>query len=123
MASTILHGDLAANESPLEEPIYLRPIIRVDPRHSWVANAEEAIPVDRLPVQLVHEAVARMKEGQNTQAPAVRIINLSIGDHAQQFTGSSAPGRDCSTTSPPPTTCCSSLAPATIPSRSCCPTT
>lgn len=85
MASTILYGDLAANESPLEEPIYLRPIIRVDPRHSWVANAEEAIPVDRLPVQLVHEAVARMKEGQNAQAPAVRIINLSIGDRAQQF--------------------------------------
>jgi hypothetical protein len=85
IASTILHGDLGAGEQPLEEPVYVRPIIRVDPQHDWVPNPEESIPVQRLPVQLVHEAVVRMKEGGGAQAPEVRIVNLSIGDRAQQF--------------------------------------
>jgi hypothetical protein len=84
-ASVILHGDLGAGETPLDEPIYLRPIIRVDPRHSWVTSPQESIPVERLPVELVYEAVVRMKEGENAQAPRVCIVNLSLGDRAQQF--------------------------------------
>lgn len=85
MASAILHGDLGGGEPPLDEPLYVRPIIRVDPRHDWVPDPEEAIPVERLPVELVHEAVVRMKEGDDAQAPGVRIINLSVGDRAQQL--------------------------------------
>jgi hypothetical protein len=84
-ASVILHGDLGAGEDPLDEPIYVRPVIRVDPRHSWVPSPQEAIPVERLPVELVHEAVVRMKEGEDAQAPLVCIVNLSLGDRAQQF--------------------------------------
>lgn len=85
MASAILHGDLGASEEPLGEPLYVRPIIRVDPRHDWVSAPEETIPVKRLPVELVHEAVARMKQGDGAVAPAVRLINLSVGDRAQQL--------------------------------------
>jgi Subtilase family len=84
-ASSILHGDLGASEDPLDEPIYVRPIIRVDPRHTWVSRPQESIPVERLPVELVHEAVVRMKEGEDAQAPGVCIVNLSLGDRAQQF--------------------------------------
>jgi Subtilase family len=84
-ASAILHGDLGAGEDPLDEPIYVRPIIRVDPRHTWVPRPQESIPVERLPVELVHEAVVRMKEGDDAQAPRVSIVNLSLGDRAQQF--------------------------------------
>jgi hypothetical protein len=85
IASVILHGDLGANEEPLDEPVYIRPIIRVDPHHTWVNNPQESIPVQRLPVELVHEAIVRMKDGTDPQAPRVSVVNLSIGDRAQQF--------------------------------------
>jgi Subtilase family len=85
MASTIVHGDLAKREAPLQEPIYVRPIIRVEDGDGWVDRAEETVPRDRLAVELVHDAVVRMLEGENAQAPGVKIINLSVGDHAQPF--------------------------------------
>jgi len=85
MASVVVHGDLGQVGAPLRDPIYIRPIIRVDPNETWVDSPEERIPRDRLPVELVHEAVTRIFEGENPQAPGVRIINLSVGDSAQQF--------------------------------------
>lgn len=85
MASVVIHGDLALAGAPLRDPIYLRPIIRVDPDEAWVNNAEELIPKDRLPVELVYEAVTRILGGENPQAPQVRVINISVGDLAQQF--------------------------------------
>lgn len=85
MASAILNGDLGAGVSPLDEALYIRPIIRVDPRHSWVPDAQETVPVERLPVRLIHEAVARMFEGEEPQAADVRIINLSVADKAQSY--------------------------------------
>ena len=85
MASAILHGDLGTAEEPLDETLYVRPIIRVDPRYDWVHDPEENIPVERLPVELVHDAVVRVKQGEDAVAPGVRIINLSVGDRAQQL--------------------------------------
>lgn len=85
MASVVIHGDLALAGAPLRDPIYLRPIIRVDPDKAWVDGAEESMPIDRLPVELVHEAVTRILGGDNPQAGQVRIINISVGDLAQQF--------------------------------------
>ena len=35
MASLILHGDLAANERSLPKPLYVRPILQLDPR-DWM---------------------------------------------------------------------------------------
>jgi hypothetical protein len=85
MASVVVHGDLALAGAPLRDPVYVRPIIRVDPADAWVDTAEEAMPSDRLPVELVYEAVVRMLDGDEPQAPDVRIINISVGDRAQQF--------------------------------------
>jgi hypothetical protein len=49
-----------------------------------VVGAPEEFPRDRLPVDLVHAAVARMFEGERV-APDVRVIVLAIGDASQPF--------------------------------------
>ena len=80
MASLILHGDLAAGEEPLPMPLYVRPILRPDPR-DW-RNHTETVPEGTLVVDLVHRAVRRLFEGDGGEAPVaphVSIINLSIG--------------------------------------------
>jgi hypothetical protein len=43
------------------------------------------MPADRLVVDLVYTAVARMFEGAEPAAPSVRVIGLSVGDQSQQF--------------------------------------
>ena len=80
MASLILHGDLAASEGPLPRLLYVRPILRQDPR-DW-RNHTETVPEGALVVDLVHRAVRRLFEGDGGEAPVaphVSIINLSIG--------------------------------------------
>ena len=80
MASLILHGDLAAGERPLSRSLYVRPILRPDPR-DWIDHTE-TVPEGTLVVDLVHRAVRRLFEGDGGEAPAaphVSIINLSIG--------------------------------------------
>ena len=80
MASLILHGDLAASEGPFPRPLYVRPILRQDPR-DW-RNHTETVPEGTLVVDLVHRAVRRLFEGDGGEAPVaphVSIINLSIG--------------------------------------------
>lgn len=82
MASLLLHGDLGATESPLQEPIYMRPILRPGP--DWVQDAPEELPRDRVPVDLIHSAVARLFEGERV-APGVRVIVLAVADASQPF--------------------------------------
>ena len=80
MASLILHGDLAAGEAPLPRPLYVRPILRQDPR-DWKDHTE-AVPAGTLVVDLIHRAVRRLFEGDGGEAPVaprVSIINLSFG--------------------------------------------
>ena len=86
MASLILHGDLAAGEGPLPRPLYVRPILRPDPR-DWI-NHTEAVPEGTLVVDLIHRAVRRLVEGDGGEAPVaphVSIINLSIGIRDRPF--------------------------------------
>ncbi|MGH9896610.1 MAG: hypothetical protein ACREA0_32355, partial [bacterium] len=81
MASLILHGDLAAGEAALARPLYVRPILRPDPR-DWRRPRHETVPEDTLVVDLVHRAVRRLFEGEGGDpptAPDVAVINLSIG--------------------------------------------
>lgn len=82
MASLIVHGDLGASGDPLG-PIYARPILRAD-APDWVQDAPEELPRDRLPVDLVHAAVARLFEGERV-APDVRVIVLAVADASQPF--------------------------------------
>ncbi|ALJ36354.1 hypothetical protein FE88_26145 [Azospirillum brasilense] len=78
MASLILHGDLEANEPPLDRLLHIVPVLTYDP-----AEGREATPSDKLPLKLIYEAVTRMKEGIGDAvptAPDVFLINHSIGD-------------------------------------------
>jgi hypothetical protein len=84
MASIALHGDLSDPQQPPRERIYLRPILRYE-APAWVTNAQEEIPADRLVVDVIHNAVNRMLEGDSPAAPNVRVICLSVGDRSQQF--------------------------------------
>ena len=86
MASLILHGDLTAGEAPLPKPLYVRPILRPDPR-DW-RNHTETVPEGTLVVDLIHRAVRRLFErdgGEAPVAPHVSIINLSIGIRDRPF--------------------------------------
>lgn len=87
MASLIAHGELDAGEQALDSLIYVRPVMH--PGSPDVNNRRwETFPPNELPVDLLHRAVRRIFEGDGgmpAQAPAVRIINLSLGDASQPF--------------------------------------
>lgn len=84
MASSVVQGDLGHGSDALAEPIYVRPILRPD-APPWVTDPIEMLPADRLPVDVVHGAVARLFEGDDPVAPGTRVIVLAIGDPSQQF--------------------------------------
>jgi hypothetical protein len=82
MASLILHGDLNAPNGPSRHLLYVRPLMRPDPR-DWREPRIESMPVNVLPPDLLRRAVRRIFEGEAGSppiAPTVRVINLSIGD-------------------------------------------
>lgn len=81
MASLIIHGDLSAPGEPLDRPVYVRPIMRVE--ESASGQPTECVLPDTLFVDLLHRAVRRLftgEPGREAWAPSVRLINLSIGD-------------------------------------------
>ena len=91
MASLIVNGDLTDNLPPLGSPLYVRPILKYN---GLSYRPTETIPLDILPLDLIHRAVKRMFEGDGDEpptAPTVKIINMSIGDPNIQFTGKMSP--------------------------------
>ncbi len=92
MASLIVRGDLNERTSPLSRPIYIRPIMK--PLQWPDSPRPEGIPENCLAVDLIHRAVKRIFEGEQGEepvAPQIKVINLSIGDRARQFTQSMSP--------------------------------
>jgi hypothetical protein len=92
MASLIVHGDLNQPQPPLSRPVYVRPIMK--PLNWFDTPRPEGIPENCLAVDLIHTAVKRLFEGNQGEGPAapqVKVINLSIGDRARQFTQSMSP--------------------------------
>lgn len=92
MASLIVHGDLNQPQPPLSRPIYVRPIMK--PLNWFDTPRPEGIPENCLAVDLIHRAVKRLFEGDQREGPAapqIKVINLSIGDRARQFTQSMSP--------------------------------
>ena len=92
MASLIVFGDLSAKSDPISRQIYVRPILKPDPR-DWIQNSER-VPEDILVVDLIHRAVKRLFEGEGTQqavAPHIALINLSIGISDRPFIHSMSP--------------------------------
>jgi hypothetical protein len=88
MASLIIHGDLNASEPPLPRRLYVRPVMRPN------ANGDERTPFDRLLVDVIHQAVRRIKEGDRAQpaaAPGVVVINLSLGDETRPYARTMSP--------------------------------
>ncbi len=86
MASMILHGDLSAREAPLPRPLYVRPILRPDPRDG--RGEDEVVDEGALVVDLLHRAVRRLFEGEGDEpavAPDVAVINLSVGIRDRPF--------------------------------------
>ena len=96
MASLIIHGDLNQSEPPLSRSIYVRPIMKpLGPLGSSEPRPER-IPDDCLLfVDLIHRAVKRLfdkgEQGEDPVAKQIKVINLSIGDPARQFTHSMSP--------------------------------
>ncbi len=84
MASLVVHGDLGDAGDALGEPVYVRPILRPDSA-AWFDGPPEMVPADRLPVDLIHRAVARLFEGDEPAAPQTRVIVLAVADPSQQF--------------------------------------
>jgi hypothetical protein len=83
MSSLILHGELDADEPPLNRRIFCRPILEPDlANRRWYGNAakEEHIPEDAFAEDRVHRAIVEMFEGNNPIAPNIRIVNLSVGE-------------------------------------------
>ena len=88
MASMLVHGDLELTRAlePLSRPVYVRPVLRaVD---GGPLGSIELIPEDVLEVDLIHQAVRRMLEGEGggePVAPETLIVSLSLGDPSRLF--------------------------------------
>lgn len=93
MASLIVNGDLNSGSNPLRRPVYVRPIMK--PVKKWFKSPRpEQLPEDVLFVDYIHRAVKRIVEGEGGNepaAPAVKIINLSIGDSLRPFSQMMSP--------------------------------
>lgn len=86
MASLIVHGELDANESALDKPIYFRPMMQ--PKKNSFGIFVEEIPENIFYEDLIHRAVRRIFEGEGEtppQASTVKVINLSICDPSRPF--------------------------------------
>lgn len=92
MASLIVHGDLNQPQPSLSRPVYVRPIMK--PLNWLDMPRPEGISENCLAVDLIHRAIKRLFEGDQGEdpvAPQIKIINLSFGDRARQFTQSMSP--------------------------------
>ena len=93
MASLILHGDLNAQHiSPVRRQLYVRPVMY--PQPYGVGATHEAMPPDRLGIDVIWRAFVRMFEGEGGEdptAPTVRMVNLSLGDAKRRFAGVMSP--------------------------------
>lgn len=90
MSSLIIHGDLNNLESPLNTPLYVRPIMKLK---DYFNKKVENVPDDVLIVDLIHRAVKRIFEGESDAKAlkSIKVINFSIGDPACLFYGSISP--------------------------------
>jgi hypothetical protein len=87
MASLICHGELDANEPPLNRPVYIRPIMKPD--ENWYESPRREIIPDNIFLEdIIERSVRKIFEGDRDgipAAPTVKIINLSIGDNSKMF--------------------------------------
>lgn len=92
MTSLVVYGDLNRHDTPINSPVYVRPILK--PKEISPDHFEEFVPPDKLLVDLLHRAIIRIAKGEGTTppvAPTVKIINLSIGDPVRQLATTMSP--------------------------------
>lgn len=82
MASLILHGDLSLQERSLDRKLFIQFLL------SATAQAPlETTPKNRLLLDVIYQAVSRLKEKPAELGGDVFIINLSLGDINRPFSG------------------------------------
>ncbi|MDQ6438078.1 S8 family serine peptidase [Mesorhizobium sp. LHD-90] len=81
MASLIVHGDRNRPEPPLPRQIHCIPVL----------GSADRFPSDRLIVDLIYQAVMRMRGPQEPSAPHVIIVNISLGNARRRFHGQLSP--------------------------------
>lgn len=83
MASAVVHGDLNGPPlQPLDRRVYFVNVMYAPAS----AGESERFP-ERLPADMFHEAVVRLKEGVGATAPTIIIVNASLGDLNKPFSG------------------------------------
>ena len=89
MASLILHGDRNRHEPSIQRRLHLRPVL-----YAPGNGVRERSRQDHLLVDVIYRAIRRMKEGDGVSqatAPAVFLVNLSLGDQRRPFSGPMSP--------------------------------
>ncbi|MGV2128795.1 S8 family peptidase [Agrobacterium vitis] len=81
MASLIVHGDRNRPESPLPRQVHCIPVL----------GNNDRFPSDRLIIDLIYQAVMRMRAGAQPSAPHVIIVNISLGNVRRPFYGQLSP--------------------------------
>lgn len=81
MTSLIVHGDRNRPEPSLPRQIHCIPVM----------GAADRFPADRLIVDLIYQAVLRMRGPNNPSAPHVIIVNISLGNVRRPFHGQLSP--------------------------------
>lgn len=78
MASLAVHGDLNDPPSPISRRIYFRPVMYAP------TFGNELFDDERLVIDVIVEAVMRMRAGGGSQ---VFVVNISLGDRTRPFAG------------------------------------
>ncbi len=87
MLSLICHGELDANEGPINHKVYVRPILRPD-EESPLDKRPEQIPKNIFFEDLIERSVRKMFSGDTGEppsAPTIKVINLSVADPYRMF--------------------------------------
>jgi hypothetical protein len=82
MASAVLFGDLNDPMPPTDRRVYFVNVMYAP----GGPDNQERFP-DKLPADLFHEAIVRMKDGPEASAPDVILVNVSLGDKNKPFAG------------------------------------
>ena len=83
MTSLVVRGDLKRGEVPLDRKVVVRPLMYA---HIY-DQADEIFAPEELLVATFVRAVQDLREGANAAAPAIFIINVSLGDKNRPFFG------------------------------------
>jgi hypothetical protein len=85
MASLIVHGDRNRTETPLPRRIFTIPVTQ------WDGWKNESFPQDRLIIDMIYQAVTRLRAQDDGEALDIVIVNLSLGNERRPFHGQMSP--------------------------------